>query len=41
VDGMVNGAAGSILPHGLLATIDVLMTATDRGFPVTISTPHV
>jgi hypothetical protein len=38
--GSVNGASQDILPHGLLATMEVSMTATDRGAPVSITPPH-
>jgi hypothetical protein len=38
--GSVNGNAQSILPHGLLATVEVKLTATNRGAPVTISPPR-
>jgi hypothetical protein len=41
VEGFVNGAAQDILPHGLQATVNVRMTATDRGRNVTIMAPHV
>jgi hypothetical protein len=37
--GSVNGNAEGILPHGLLATVQVRMTATYRDTPVTISPP--
>ena len=40
VEGFVNGAAGNIDPHGLLATVNVRMTATDRDRAVTISPPR-
>lgn len=40
VEGFVNGAAQDILPHGLLATVNVRMTATDRGRGVTITAPQ-
>jgi hypothetical protein len=40
VSGSVNGGAEAILPHGLLATVRVKMTATDRDLPVTISPPR-
>ena len=36
ITGSVNGNAQSILPHGLLATVEVKLTATDRDQPVTI-----
>ena len=39
VDGSVNGNAQAILPHGLLATVQVDMTATNRGLPVTVAAP--
>jgi hypothetical protein len=38
--GSVNGSSQDILPHGLLATIEVSMTATDRGAAVSIAPPH-
>jgi hypothetical protein len=37
--GSVNGSAQEILAHGLLATMQVSMTATDRDAPVSISPP--
>jgi hypothetical protein len=37
--GSVNGSSQDILPHGLLATIEVSMTATDRGAAVSITPP--
>jgi hypothetical protein len=40
VTGSVNGNAQSILPHGLLATVEVKLTATNRGAPMTISPPR-
>jgi hypothetical protein len=40
VEGSVNGAAQNILPHGLLATFNVRMTATDRDRGVSISAPR-
>jgi len=40
VSGSVNGDAQEILPHGLLATAWVRMTATDRDTQVTISPPR-
>lgn len=40
VSGSVNGDAEAILPHGLLATVRVKLTATDRDLPVTISPPR-
>ena len=39
VEGFVNGASQNILPHGLLATINVRMNAVDRGRAVTIKAP--
>jgi hypothetical protein len=39
VEGSVNGAAQNILPHGLLATFNVRMNATNRGDPVSIAAP--
>ena len=39
ITGSVNGDAQDILPHGLLATVQIKLTATDRGQPVTISPP--
>ncbi|HEY5487912.1 MAG TPA: hypothetical protein VIK06_09705 [Candidatus Limnocylindrales bacterium] len=38
--GSVNGSAQDILPHGLLATMEVSMTATDRDAPVSIAPPN-
>jgi hypothetical protein len=40
VSGSVNGDAEAILPHGLLATVRVKLTVTDRDLPVTISPPR-
>jgi hypothetical protein len=40
VEGSVNGAAQNILPHGLLATFNVRMNATNRGEPVSIAAPR-
>lgn len=40
VEGFVNGAAQDILPHGLLATVNVRLTATYRGRAVTIEAPQ-
>jgi hypothetical protein len=40
VSGAINGAAQEILPHGLLATVWVKMTATDRDTPISISPPQ-
>jgi len=40
VSGTINGAAQEILPHGLLATVWVKMTATDRDTPISISPPR-
>jgi hypothetical protein len=37
--GSVNGNAQEILSHGLLATMQVSLTATDRDAPVSISPP--
>jgi hypothetical protein len=39
ITGSVNGDAQEILPHGLQATVQIKLTATDRGQPVTISPP--
>lgn len=39
ITGSVNGNAQEILPHGLLATVQIKLTATDRGQPVSISPP--
>jgi len=39
VTGSVNGDAQGILPHGVLATVNVRMTATDRNGPVSIMAP--
>ena len=41
VIGRVNGSAQEILPHGLLATMQVSLTATDRDTPVSIAPPDV
>ena len=38
--GSVNGSAQGILAHGLQATVEVKLTATDRGRPVGISPPQ-
>lgn len=38
--GSVNGSAQEILPHGLLATMQVSMTVTDRDAPVSIAPPN-
>ena len=40
VSGTVNGDAQGILPHGLLATVRVKMTAVDRDAAVSISPPQ-
>jgi hypothetical protein len=40
VSGSVNGDAEAILPHGLLATVRVKLTVTNRDLPVTISPPR-
>lgn len=40
VSGTVNGNAQEILPHGLLATVWVKMTATDRDSQLTVSPPR-
>ena len=40
VSGTVNGNSQDILPHGLLATVWVKMTATDRDTTVSISPPR-
>ena len=40
ITGSVNGNAQAILPHGLQATVEVKLTATDRGKPVAISAPR-
>jgi len=40
VSGTLNGNPEGILPHGLLATVWVKMTVTDRGAPVSISPPR-
>ena len=40
VEGFVNGAAQDLTPHGLLATFNVRMTATDRDRSVSISAPR-
>ncbi len=40
IEGRVNGNAQEILPHGLLATVNVRMTATDRDTPISVPTPR-
>jgi len=40
VSGTVNGNPEGILPQGLMATVWVRMTVTDRGVPVSISPPR-
>lgn len=40
VSGTVNGDSQDILPHGLQATVEVRMTATDRDTQVSISPPR-
>ena len=40
VSGTINGAAQEILPHGLLATVSVKLTATDRDSPIPILPPQ-
>ncbi len=40
IEGRVNGSAQEILPHGLLATVNLRLTATDRDVPVSVPTPH-
>jgi len=40
VTGSVNGQAQDILPHGLLATVQVKMDVFDRDQPVTLSPPR-
>jgi hypothetical protein len=40
IEGRVNGASQEILPHGLLATVNVRLTATDRDTPISVSTPR-
>ena len=40
VTGSVNGNAQAILPHGLQATVEIRLTATDRGNPVSITPPR-
>jgi hypothetical protein len=40
VSGSVNGDAGAILAHGLLATVRVKLTATDRDLPIAITPPR-
>jgi hypothetical protein len=40
ITGSVNGSAQSILPHGLQATVQIKLTATDRGLPIEILTPR-
>ena len=39
VQGSVNGNAQAMLPQGLQATVEVKLTATDRGQPVSITPP--
>lgn len=39
VQGSVNGSAQAILPHGLQATVEVKLTAVDRGQPVSVVPP--
>ncbi len=39
IAGRINGNSVGILPHGLSATIEIRLTATDRDLPVAISTP--
>jgi len=41
VSGSVNGSAQEILPHGIQATIQVRMTATDRDTQFTILPPRI
>jgi hypothetical protein len=41
VSGSVNGDAQGILPHGLLATVRVKLTAVDRDTPITILQPRI
>lgn len=41
ITGSVNGSAQAILPHGLQATVEVKLTAIDRGWPVTITPPRI
>lgn len=40
MEGRINGSAQDILAHGLLATVNLRLTATDRDSPVAIATPH-
>jgi hypothetical protein len=40
IEGRINGSAQEILPHGLLATVNVRLTATGRDSPVSIATPR-
>jgi hypothetical protein len=40
IEGKVDGDAQQILPHGLLATVNLRMTATVRDGPVSIATPR-
>ncbi len=40
VTGSVNGNAQSIPPHGLQATVEIRLTVTDRGMPVSITPPR-
>lgn len=39
VEGFVNGASQNLLPHGLLATVNVRMSVVERGLPVSIKAP--
>jgi hypothetical protein len=39
VTATVNGNAQEILTHGLMATVEVKLTATDRGAPVSLAAP--
>jgi len=41
IQGSVNGDAQDILPHGLLVTVHVRMTATDRDSAIAVPTPRL
>jgi len=40
VTGSLNGNAQAILTHGLMASVEIRLTATDRGDPVSITPPR-
>jgi hypothetical protein len=40
IEGSLNGEAQEILPHGLLATINVRLTATERDSSISLPTPN-